>query len=114
MVASGVFGTVMAATAAGMIAEHLPKTVQVPAFICLLVVLALALSAMGHWFFIVRPERIMQKLQAEEILKGDTGDHDELLDQQELADDESNMGELDEDESDRGELDEDDPDDPRP
>ena len=50
----------------------------------------------------------MQKLAGEEILQGDTED-DELLDQQELADDELNEGEPDRNDSDRNKLDVDDP-----
>jgi DNA-directed RNA polymerase subunit RPC12/RpoP len=87
IVASGVVGTVMAAGAAGLIIDQLPRTVQLPTFICLLMVLAPTLSVTGHWFFIVRPDRITQKLYEEDIQQGNTGEADELLEQQELADD---------------------------
>ena len=65
MLASGVFGTVMAATGTGLIVDHLPKTIQIPAFICLLVVLAPTLSATVHWFLRVGPERIEAEIQEE-------------------------------------------------
>lgn len=63
MLASGVIGTVMAATGTGLIIDHLPKTIQIPAFICLLVVLAPTLSATVHWFFKVGPERIEAEIE---------------------------------------------------
>lgn len=104
MLASGVFGAVIAVTAVGLIVDDLPKTVQIPAFICLLVVLAPTLSAIWHWLFIVRPKQIRQKLLEKEILKDNTDEDGELLDQQELADNESNGGDLDQHESDQGDL----------
>ncbi len=97
VVASGVVGTVIAAAAAGLIVDQLPKTVQIPTFICLLLVLAPTLSATGHWLFIVRPDRITQTLNEEEILKRDTDQNDELLEQEELANDGQEEDEIEED-----------------
>jgi hypothetical protein len=97
IVASGVVGTVVAATAAGLIIDQLPKTVQIPTFICLLVVLAPTLSVTGHWFFIVRPDRTTQKLYEEDIQKGNTEEVNELLEQKELADDDQGEDEVEED-----------------
>src|SRR5262245_21039277 len=97
IVASGVVGTVMAAGAAGLIIDQLPKTVQLPTFICLLIVLAPTLSVTGHWFFIVRPDRITQKLHEEDIQQGNTEELDGLLEQKEFADDDQGEDEVEED-----------------
>jgi hypothetical protein len=108
IVASGVVGTVMAAGAAGLIINQLPKTVPIiPTFICLLVVLAPTLSVAGHWFFTVRPERIQQKLDKEAVEKRNyeeaiqkkwkTEAEDGLLEQKESTDDDQEEDEVEDD-----------------
>ena len=72
-VACSLFGTFVAAGIAGPLSGLWPKS-QLTAFLNLFFLLVPLLSIAGRWFFIIHPDQIAKKLQAEDRSRGIVSD----------------------------------------
>ena len=70
LVASCLFGTVIAAGAAGLIVSLWPNLARMTVFLGLLVVFAPMFSFVGHWLFILHSDQIAKKLEDEGAARG--------------------------------------------
>ena len=68
------WGTLIAAAAAGLMVVLWPRPTQPTAFLLSFVVLAAALSVAGHGIFVVHPHQISEKLKAEYPIPEDQDD----------------------------------------
>ena len=65
-VISGLWGILLGAVIAGLLVDNLPRPQQLRAFFIFFLVLATLVSCVGHWFFVVRPKSIAQKISDEQ------------------------------------------------